>query len=180
MSKVAEKIARYYSLNEEYTKFKNLFTRLDFGGRSASDILKAKPYWLKAYQAWDGNPFDFLSIINDEDVESITNIFEKLADATYNKREFQEKLTPYRTAFMEYLEFLEKEIDKCRNSVDKYFSQFLSCLDDFPSLKFLGSVLSLPEARIEFLNFLFSEQYVYFDEDEENENQEDEAENDAE
>lgn len=175
MSKVSEKIVRYYSLNEEYTKFKNLFTRLDFGGRSASDILKAKPYWLKAYQAWDENPFDFLSIINDEDVETITNIFEKLADATYNKREFQEKLTPYRTAFMEYLEFLEKEIDKCRNSVDKYFSQFLSCLDDFPSLKFLGSVLSLPEVRIEFLNFLFSEQYVYFDEDEE-----DDAENDAE
>ena len=180
MSKVSEKIARYYSFNEEYTKFKNLFTRLDFGGRSASDILKAKPYWLKAYQAWEQNPFDFLSIINDEDVEPITHIFEKLADATYNKREFQDKLTPYRTAFLEYLEFLEKEIDDCKNSVDKYFSQFLSCLDDIPSCKFLRSVLSLPEVRIEFLNFLFSEQYVYFDEDEEDENKEDEAENDAE
>ena len=180
MSKVSEKIARYYSFNEEYTKFKKLFTRLDFGGRSASDILKAKPYWLKAYQALEQNPFDFLSFINDEDVESITNIFEKLADATYNKREFQEKLTPYRTAFLEYMEFLEKEIDDCKNSVDKYFSQFLSILDDIPSRKFLGSVLSLHEARIEFLNFLFSEQYVYFDEDEEDENKEDEAENDAE
>ena len=180
MSKVAEKIARYYSLNEEYTKFKNLFTRLDFGGRSASDILRAKPYWLKAYQALEQNPFDFLSFINDEDVEPITHIFEKLADATYNKREFQDKLTPYRTAFLEYLEFLEKEIDDCKNSVDKYFSQFLSILDDIPSRKFLGSVLSLFEARIEFLNFLFSEQYVYFDEDEEDENKEDEAENDAE
>ena len=180
MSKVAEKIARYYSFYEEYTKFKNLFTRLDFGGRSASDILRAKPYWLKAYQAWEQNPFDFLSIINDEDVEPITHIFEKLADATYNKREFQDKLTPYRTAFSEYLEFLENQIDDCKNSVDKYFSQFLSILDDIPSRKFLGSVLSLFEARIEFLNFLFSEQYVYFDEDEEDENKEDEAENDAE